>query len=313
MARIRSVHPGTFTDEVVMRLTVENPLAVLLWQGLWTESDDQGVFEWKPFTIKARILPAPNIDINEMLAMLVEVNMIREFEANGKRYGAIRNFRQYQRPERPKTQHPLPDNLRKYVSLETSITDSPPAEQPSIGAATPNLSADGEERREEKGNGTLREHAGKPRARAQEDCEISVAVDDWNSLARELSLARVQKLTEDRKRKLRARLRDCGGVVGWRAALDRIRGSPFCQGEGPRGWAADFDFLLQEASFVRLMEGRYDAGKVSAAANTIANGFAQVDAVIAELRRRECGTVAEGAGDGGEDPRMLPRVWQGSG
>ena len=70
MARIRSVHPGLLTDEAFMTLTVESPLAIPLLVGLWMEADDAGTFEWKPLTLKARILPAITQNISELLDVL---------------------------------------------------------------------------------------------------------------------------------------------------------------------------------------------------------------------------------------------------
>lgn len=118
MPRIRSVHPGLFTDEGFMELTVSDPLACVLLPGIWTDCDDQGVFEWKPMTIKARVLPCATADVSSLLMRLCEVGFIRRFEVKGKAYGAVRNFRRFQRPEKPKAYHPLPDDLRVFVGLE---------------------------------------------------------------------------------------------------------------------------------------------------------------------------------------------------
>lgn len=92
----------------------------------------------------------------------------------------------------------------------------------------------------------------------REPPEIAEAVDAWNAVAAEHGLPRVQKLTAARRSRLRARLRDSGGMEGWRAALDRLAKSSLCLGQNSRGWRADFDFLLQEKSFTKLMEGSYD-------------------------------------------------------
>lgn len=86
--------------------------------------------------------------------------------------------------------------------------------------------------------------------------ELSQAVDVWNDLAGNHGLAKVQKLTKERSGKLKARLKDCGGIEGWKAALAKVAASPFLLGE--TGWRADFDFLLQPSSFIKLMEGSYD-------------------------------------------------------
>lgn len=89
MARIRSIHPALFTDEAFACLSMG---ARVLLFGLWTEADDQGVFDWKPVTIKMRILPADNVDVPELLAELERANVIRRFEQDEKPYGAILNF-----------------------------------------------------------------------------------------------------------------------------------------------------------------------------------------------------------------------------
>jgi hypothetical protein len=70
--------------------------------GLWTESDDQGIFEWKPITIKMRIMPVDNVDVPALLSELVRADVVKSFEQDGKTFGAVRNFCKYQRPKTPK-------------------------------------------------------------------------------------------------------------------------------------------------------------------------------------------------------------------
>lgn len=120
MSRIRSIHPGFLTDEATMVLTVEAPLAALLAQGLWIEADDWGTFEWKPLTLKARILPAIGADVMmQMLAILqrADINMVRRFEIDGKHYGVVRNFARAQRPKSPKRFHPTTPETRSYAGF----------------------------------------------------------------------------------------------------------------------------------------------------------------------------------------------------
>lgn len=88
--------------------------------------------------------------------------------------------------------------------------------------------------------------------------ETLEAVASWNALAADTGLAQVQKLTDARRSKLRARLKDCGGLEGWNAALDKVRSTPGLLGQTGGTWKANFDFMLQESSFVKLMEGNYD-------------------------------------------------------
>jgi len=129
MARIRSVHPSLFTDESWVSCS---PLARILYVGLWTDADDQGLFEWKPLQIKMRLLPGDAGDVAAMLAEMEDCDLIRSYEVGGKRFGAIGNFRKFQRPQKPNAIHPLPDHLAAYVGISSTGT-----EQVSDQSATP--------------------------------------------------------------------------------------------------------------------------------------------------------------------------------
>lgn len=133
MARIRSIHPGLFTDEAFMELS---PHAQIFTIGLWTEADDNGVFAWKPKTLKARILPAAMVDAEDLLAELVAAGAIRQFEADGGVYGAIRNFRRFQRPEKPKAYHPILDELLEYVGLSSNNHSGSDKPCPPVGGSS---------------------------------------------------------------------------------------------------------------------------------------------------------------------------------
>lgn len=142
MARIRSVHPSLFTDEVFMGLTM--PARVFLI-GLWTEADDHGVFEWKPITLKARLLPADNLSTDELLAELSTSNVIVRQQEGGGAYGLIRNFCRYQRPKSPAYKHPFPQEWGKYVGLKVAPTPAPPQNSPSPTEKTPLMEEGGKE------------------------------------------------------------------------------------------------------------------------------------------------------------------------
>ena len=123
MARIRSVHPGFFTDE---RLVCVSMSARMLFIGLGVEADDKGTFEWKPLTLKMRIFPADNLDVSTLLAELEEVDAIVAYEIDGRKYGAIRNFRKFQKPKTPNDIHPMPDDFRNYVGLTEHVSEAFP-------------------------------------------------------------------------------------------------------------------------------------------------------------------------------------------
>lgn len=115
MARIRSVHPGLWTDEAFVCVS---PLARLLFIGIWNECDDMGSFEWSPLKLKMRILPADNADINELLSELAGNNCIVRYEIEGRQYGAVRNFAKYQRPKKPNSLYPQTPEILQWVGTE---------------------------------------------------------------------------------------------------------------------------------------------------------------------------------------------------
>lgn len=148
MARIRSIHPPIFSDEAFVSCSVTARLLVI---GLWTEADDKGVFEWKPLSLKMRIFPADAFDIDMMAGWLAELsaaNIVCSFVADGKTYGAIRNFRKYQRPQKPNDIHPLPENLRSYVALSYTAP-VPVKERLCTGKRKPKQMEDGGWKRED--------------------------------------------------------------------------------------------------------------------------------------------------------------------
>jgi replicative DNA helicase len=85
--------------------------------GLWTECDDQGVFEWKATTLKMRLRGASTTPVEPLLEELVAPDCIQAFDHGDRKFGVVRNFRQWQRPEKPRTVHPLPDYLKEFVGL----------------------------------------------------------------------------------------------------------------------------------------------------------------------------------------------------
>jgi hypothetical protein len=88
----------------------------LLALALRNEADDRGVFVWEPLQIKMRVLPADNVDVASLLEELLKHNLVRKFaDQSGKEFGAIRNFRRWQRPEKPKVVYWLPNELEDYM------------------------------------------------------------------------------------------------------------------------------------------------------------------------------------------------------
>ncbi len=124
MARIRSVHPGLWTDEAFVSVP---PLARLLFIGLWTEADDHGVFEWKPIGLKLRLIPADDGAglrcgtggelVENLLLQLAEVGLIKRVSKDAKHMGLIKNFARWQRPKKPRFLFPIEKEWAEFIGL----------------------------------------------------------------------------------------------------------------------------------------------------------------------------------------------------
>lgn len=123
MARIRSIHPGLFTDPEFADLSER---AQVFYLGLLCEADDNGVFEWKPTTLRIRYRPTKDGPVDPLLSELVAANKVASYEIDGRKYGAIRKFTTWQRPKSPKSWHPIPEHFRSYIGSSGSISEIGP-------------------------------------------------------------------------------------------------------------------------------------------------------------------------------------------
>jgi hypothetical protein len=87
--------------------------------------------------------------------------------------------------------------------------------------------------------------------------QVEKAVVMWQKMADETGVPKIRGMTDDRKKKLRLRLKDIGGIDGWAEAMDKIRQSQFCQGKNEKGWQISFTKILEPRILTNLLEGVY--------------------------------------------------------
>lgn len=95
MARTRNLKPGFFKNE---QLAGCQPLARLLFAGLWCLADRNGYLEDRPMRIKAELLPFDDVDCHALLAELADRDLVRRFTEGGRRLIHVPTFRLHQRP-----------------------------------------------------------------------------------------------------------------------------------------------------------------------------------------------------------------------
>jgi hypothetical protein len=93
---------------------------------------------------------------------------------------------------------------------------------------------------------------------AQGTATARQAMEIYNEAAKRCGLPLAQALSPERLRKITARIKEAGGIEGYKEAVQKLEKSDWCLGKSDGGWKASFDFLCQSKSFHKLREGGYD-------------------------------------------------------
>ena len=100
MARIRNIKPDYFRHEALQDLEAEHPGAyiMLTYIALWCQCDANGIFPWRPRTLKLDILPFITFDLSATMNILLQAGYIAQYTAHdGNNYGHIPTFKTHQR------------------------------------------------------------------------------------------------------------------------------------------------------------------------------------------------------------------------
>jgi hypothetical protein len=116
MARSRNLKPGFFTNDLLAEC---DPLARLMFAGLWTIADSEGRLEDRPRKIKAEVLPYDDCSPDALLDQLAHRAFIHRYVVGETRLIQICNFRKHQTPHQkePGSQWPEPGAGDRGTSL----------------------------------------------------------------------------------------------------------------------------------------------------------------------------------------------------
>lgn len=79
-----------------------------------------------------------------------------------------------------------------------------------------------------------------------------------NELLTRYKLPKIDKLTDERKTKLKERCKSAGGFENFLGQMEvALAESSFLRGDSGKGWRADFDFFLQKSKWQKVIEGAY--------------------------------------------------------
>lgn len=230
MARIRTIKPEFFTSDDICALS---PLARLLYIGLWCEADREGRMVWTPSGFKRRYLPDDECDAAALCAELTGRGLVVLY-GDGLAY--IPTFSDHQHVNPREAVSKLPD------------PDACPTRAPRVTDAS-NLDLHAQGGREGKGT---EGREGKDATRQPRPTDIAFA--EFQTTAEQNGWPNPQFLNSTRRWSLDRRLSECGGIEGWRDALNAAAKAEFIKGQR---WF-DLDWMLKPENFTRLMEGRFE-------------------------------------------------------
>lgn len=123
MARSRNIKPSFFSNEV---LADAEPLARLLFIGLWTIADREGRLEYRPKKIKVEVLPYDDCNIEKLVSQLVKGGFITLYEVENINYIQVVNFKKHQNPHMKEQAStiPAPDLHGAKLVQAQPLTDS---------------------------------------------------------------------------------------------------------------------------------------------------------------------------------------------
>lgn len=94
MARTRSLKPSFFSNDLLAEC---EPMARLLFAGLWTLADRDGRLEYRPKRIKGALFPYDNCDVEQLVQQLASRGFVQVYTAGTIRVLSIPTFGEHQR------------------------------------------------------------------------------------------------------------------------------------------------------------------------------------------------------------------------
>lgn len=121
MARSRNIKPTFFSNEYLGDL---DPLARLLFVGLWCQADREGRLQDRPKRLKIDVLPYDECDVDRLLNDLAESkgDFIKRYTVDGNKYIQINNFLKHQNPHKKEAPSVIPEYCTMLTPYEHSTS-----------------------------------------------------------------------------------------------------------------------------------------------------------------------------------------------
>lgn len=278
MARSRNIKPGFFTNDILCEL---NPLARLLFSGIWTLADREGRLEDRPKKIKAEVLPYDTVDADSLLGSLETAGFILRYKVNDIAYIQVVNWCKHQNPHIKEGASTIPAPCESGASTMQAPCDTPPKPEqagliPDSGFLIPDSlhTSPAELTKCRTGNVSTVVHSKPERL---PPCPHQAIIDAYHTVLPELP--RVKLLPEKRKTAIAKvwgfaltskkndgsrRATTAEEALQWFGEyFERARANDFVMGRGQRSlghenWESDLDYLLSDKGLKQVIEKTRD-------------------------------------------------------
>lgn len=268
MSRARNIKPGFFTND---QLAECEPLARILFAGLWCEADREGRLEDRPRKLKAACLPHDDCNVESLLVQLADAGLIARYEHGGAKYIAVLEFSKHQNPHvrEPASIIPAPGQHRASTGQGTAEHESGPADSPSLipdpleeqvtcGDSSPAPAAP------PPADPSAGQGEGQDQDEGPSPCPHQAIIDLYH--AHLPTLPRIREWTPARQQALRARWRERPkrqSLEWWKKFFLYVDKSDFLTGRGGRSnghakWECSLPWLLKAENFAKVVEGHYE-------------------------------------------------------
>ena len=108
----------------------------------------------------------------------------------------------------------------------------------------------------------------------KEDITVNQVVDLYHEICK--SYPRLRGISENRRKAISARCK-IYRIEDFRIVFQNAENSGFLKGGNDRNWSANFDWMMKDTNFVKILEGRYNGGNNDTFAVSDSRGCATAD------------------------------------
>lgn len=262
------------------------PMEEIFFYRLIVNCDDFGRCDARPKMLKAKLFPINEtigtLDCTRYLSKLVEVGLVVMYENDGRPYLFLTKWEDHQQMRARRSKYPdPPSKIEQLNSIDINgnhlISDEIKCTResnPIQSESNPNLNPNP----------------------IQDEVPYQKMIDLFHE--RCPSLPKIKSVTDKRRKTMKVRWLDLkGDVIDYQAFLDKVENSDFLTNRTGK-WKADFDWIMTQHNFVRILEGNYD-NRSTKGQNSKKNGFHNFNAerdptdLDAVLRNKGRGKVSQ--------------------